>query len=560
MDAAEQPPTAATLVRRLSRRPTTFWLVALAVQLPLLGMYLAWSWRFEHYHYFPFLLASVAALTWSRIRVDIDYPTRRLPAALFVLSLLVLLAGSVLGSPWFGAVSTFLLAASFLFTHRLSYLCVPLLLLVRLPLNYDNEIVTRLQTLTTRLSSYLLDLLSVPHLTRGNVIELPDRELFVAEACSGVQSAFTIAFVALLIAAWQRRPLATVPLCLLISLGWAVLGNVIRVTTIAYAATSLQVDLSQGVLHDALGYSTLLIAVLLTLSTDAMLGVLFHAIGGEPDEGFNPFIAVWERLFGQPVDTPASVHVVQEDSPEAATRWQRWLFDSGSGPTVAVLSLGAISMMPLAYNAITTPRAINPEGHALIRVHPTMLEEIEGPVKYRFIESLKGGADPRLGMNADKWELHVGDVSGLLVLSHPYPEWHELSACYALQGWELLSAQLLQPRSGSDHTNKIKLARLTRRDGALGYLLYSGLNGDGSVIDPPGDSFLLKTWVRCAQLATGRVEWSLYTGDCAMVQMWIVSERPLEPEELTLVADSMTRVRDRFAAELVKELETNHGQ
>jgi len=526
--------------------PVVFWTLALVAQMPLLALYLIWIWRFEHYQYFPFLLLAVGGLAWSRVTRPIQYPTGKLSIAFFVASMAILFIGCAINSAWFASVSFFLLVASFMIAHGMFYLCIPLLLLIRLPLNYDVLIITSLQSLTTRLSSFVLDLASVPHLARGNVIELADRELFVAEACSGVQSAFTIAFIALLIAAWHRRPLILIPAYLAIAIVWAVLCNTLRVTVIAFAAANSQIDLSSGFAHEAIGYGTLVLAGLLTLSTDSLLAVLFHTIGDESEDVSNGFVSVWEWLFGTSTaeSIPNGSHELATDAPVHHRRWALPM----------VISLGLVSIFSLTAHAFfrANLNVVNAEGKVLIDPSPTLLDHLTGPVTYRFSESMRGGKDARLGMNADQWAMQYGNLAGTLVFSQPYPEWHELSVCYSGQGWELVSFSFLQTKSRADGSKKIKLAKLTRRDGAIGYLLYAGFNVDGSIITPPGDHTINKFVERCTQIFTGRDdrELSIYSGDCAMLQVWIVNDKELSGEALLELAGSITQARDVFSQAL----------
>ena len=66
-------------------------------------------------------------------------------------------------------------------------LALPLVMLINLPLGYDQLLTMRLQQITSGLSSVMLDVLAIPHALNNNVIQLATRELFVAEACSGLQ-------------------------------------------------------------------------------------------------------------------------------------------------------------------------------------------------------------------------------------------------------------------------------------------------------------------------------------------------------------------------------------
>ncbi len=542
----------ASLFDRLRSGAVAFWLLAFAVQVPLLTFYLVWIWRFEHYRYFPFLLLSVGWLSWSRLSTPICYPTKKLPLTLIVSSLFVLLAGSVLNSPWFSSISFVLLAASFLSAHKQLYLSVPLLLLIRLPMGFDLQVITYLQTATTRLSSYILDLLFVPHLARGNVLELADRELFVAEACSGVQSAFTIAFVALFIAAWRQRAIALIPVYVVLALAWAALCNTVRVTTIAYAAVRLQIDLSAGVAHEILGYSTLILAALLTLSTDSLLALVFHSVGGEPESGFNPFVSVWEWLFDSSVDQTTLDHSLAGTTGDEPSAWQSFFFGPRRLALVAVAVAGLVSFLPLIAYSMASRQVINPEGNVLTNLSPALLDGIPGAVTYQFVETVRNGTDPQLGKNADIWSLRLRDLSGTLVISQPYPEWHDLNMCYKAQGWRFMQGCLLQPSDLQSARSKIPYSIHTRQDSAMGHLFMACVKADGLVVPPPASNVLERLVEKYRSPATYVDSNRMFTGDVAMLQIWTVTDRELDSETVAELASSLTHVRDRFAAALVK--------
>jgi exosortase len=543
--------------------PSSIWLLGLAAHIPLFVMYVTWVWQLEQYHYIPFLLLSVAWFAWSRWEGSLRYPTGRLTLSLFVGSFIVLLAGSISYSPWFASVSLALYLTSFLSAHGMGYLALPLVLLVRLPLNYDLQIITYLQALTTRLSSHVLDLLSVTHMTAGNVILLADRELLVAEACSGVQSAFTIAFIALFVVVYYRRRFALVPIYLAISLVWAVLCNLLRVTTIAYAAAKFDIDLSTGWVHDLLGYGTLLVAVVLTFSTDALLQVLFHEIGDSAN-WWNPFVAAWQGLFAkQRIDGAVNLSDAGTSpvtSSQASDPGRSVVKVSAWGVRhvwIGVLTLIMISAyVPLFARTVGEVDWRQTAGKMFVEPPRDLLDRVTGPVAFRYAESTRNSADPRLGINSDQWHVARGSLVGQLVISQPYPEWHELTFCYKGMGWDLQSTELLSPRSDIA-TEKVKLARMVRRDGALGYLIYTGVAQDGSIIVPPDDSLLRKTFYRCMQLATGRMDVGAEYGECAMLQGWFVSEFELSQEALQDLVDAVATARIQLVRAMGTESAVN---
>lgn len=555
-------------VKSLQPGPSLFWLLASLAFLPLLLAYFKWLWRYDHYQFFPFLLVGVGYLTWSRVQLPLIYPSRRITKLLFAVSMTVLLVSTVTQSPWFTALAFLLFAGSFLTSHGLFYLWIPLALLIRLPLGYDKLIISVLQGVTTRVSSFLLDLLGVPHLAFGNTIELADRELFVAEACSGVQSAFTIASVALLIAAWRCRSLVLLPLYVGVALVWAVLCNTLRVTSIAFAAYQFNIDLSQGWLHDLIGYASLLLAILLTFSTDSLLVNWFHPIGLSGSAQDNPVMVAWNWLCADRSETsyagPSTVQISAATNSLATTHesssqsFADGVSDSlGSssnshrGLTYAMSGIAMISLLTFTVNwALGTTGIVNASGEVLINPDKNLLNDLPGPVEFRYVEAMRGKADPRLGMNADRWSFTYGNLQGSFVFSQPYSEWHDLNRCYTRLEWDLLSCDPVQPSVDVDDRTPVAVSHLSRRDGAHGYLLFSGVQADGVVLDPPQFALLHRALKRCTEILSGRRYGGVFTGDCTMMQLWVVSGETLDDRTIGVLVDAVGHARQRIVKEL----------
>jgi exosortase len=534
-------------VKEFKRGPLAFWFVTFALNIPLLALYLRSVWRQEQYQYVPFLLVSIAWLAWARIPGNIVYPNSLASKMLFGLSILALLIGNFLLSPWSIAVSFVLFASSFLVSHQVGYLSIPLLLMIRAPRGYDALLVTWLQGITTRISSFMLDLFSVPHLVQGNVIELADRELFVAEACSGVQSAFTIAFISLFVIVWHRRPLVLIPLYLLISLMWAVICNTLRVTVIAIAAAYAQVDLSTGFVHDLIGYAALVIAILLTLSTDVLLSLLFRPILGDGAWEENPIALVWNWMFAN--DTPPEPDVNSEGSIDRVVDTGVSVIESGKKryAMIMIASVALLSLFPFLARATFSTRASNPDGNLLIDPSSSILDGLSPAVRIKFSDSMRNGRDPRLGMHADQWAIAYSDLAGTIVFSQPYPEWHNLNICYTGSGWVVLSSQYLRPGGDARDRTEIVLSRFQRGDGSVGYLFFTGLASDGSVLAPPGVGIIRQIFDRCSNWLTPRLEFS---GDNAMLQLWVASPAELDSQTIATLVDTLAVARDRFSDEM----------
>lgn len=539
-------------VNDFKRGPVAFWLVALALNVPLLVLYLRSVLRQEQYQYVPFLLIAISCLAWLRIGCKVGYPNGLASKLLFGASIFALLVGNFLLSPWSIAVSFVLLASSFLLSHQVGYLAVPLILMIRAPRGYDSLLVTWLQGITTRISSFMLDLFSVPHLVQGNVIELADRELFVAEACSGVQSVFTIAFVTLFVIVWHRRPLLLIPLYLVISLMWAVICNTLRVTVIAIAAAYAQVDLSTGLIHDLVGYAALIVAILLTLSTDVLLSLVFRPILGDGAWEENPIAVAWNWMF---VNDHASEPISVVDKSVEQSLGRAGVDIEVSSKRYAMILIGSVAILavfPFLARATISTRATNPDGNLLVEPSPSMLDGLSPVVRVKFAESMRNGRDPRLGMHADQWSIAYSDLAGTIVFSQPYPEWHNLNICYTGSGWVVASSQYLRPGGEARDRTEVVLSRFQRGDGSNGYLFFTGLASDGRVLAPPGVGIIRQIFDRCSNWLTPRLEFS---GENAMLQLWVASPSELDPQMISTLVDTLAAARDRFSDAMKVELQ-----
>jgi exosortase len=112
---------------------------------------------------------------------------------------------------------------------RVKFVLFVLLLAIPLPTILFNQITFPLQLLASRFASGLLQIVGVPVLREGNIIQLPAMQLEVAEACSGIRSLMSLFTVAVIYGYflermnWRRAVLA------LSSIPIAVAANVARV-------------------------------------------------------------------------------------------------------------------------------------------------------------------------------------------------------------------------------------------------------------------------------------------------------------------------------------------
>lgn len=293
--------------------------------LPVLMRYFSQLWAREHYQFFPFAIAVM--LGFAIVRTD---PAPRFEGKSFRWSLrgfalalaLALLAVAALRVPspltYYAAFAIFLTLVLDFFVEQnsgrpLTYLIIPFLLTIRPPRNIDERMMAKLQALTSSIASQFLNTLKMDHILDGNtLIPMEGPALGVAEACSGVQSLFTLMFIASVIGVYHRYPMLRILLLTGSAVFWALLMNVTRVLSIAVAQIKFQTDLTTGWQHDAVGYAAMLLSIPFLLSTDRLLQFFFGTIPDDPRkyEKVNVLVLGWNWLLAASsdvLDTPAEI-------------------------------------------------------------------------------------------------------------------------------------------------------------------------------------------------------------------------------------------------------------
>lgn len=286
----------------------------LMAYFPILREYLSQLWTREYYQFFPFALATTLWFACFRANHVPDLLGTRLRqtcrAIVFLSASLLTLGGSLGHSPLIGFLGFVLYLGLLLdlwqeqgVARRLCYTLLPTLLIIRPPFNFDETAIQYLQQLTSSFASDFLNALRIDHILIGNVIQpMTGPALLVEEACSGVQSLFTVMFIAAFIGVSREYSVVRTLLLISSAVFWALLMNIGRVMAIAIAQTQFSLDLTAGWRHDAVGYTAMLLAIPLLLSTDRFIQFLFGGIPDDPRiyERINPFVSSWNLLFTAP--------------------------------------------------------------------------------------------------------------------------------------------------------------------------------------------------------------------------------------------------------------------
>lgn len=128
------------------------------------------------------------------------------------------------------------------------------------------EIVTQalalpLQFRASRMGAALLEMRNVPVRLAGNVIQLPGRELFVTEACSGLRSLTALISMSVLLGALAlKRPVTRIALILL-AVPVAIVVNGIRVFLTGFFVYYVSPAYGQGFMHLTEGWLLFLVSL-----------------------------------------------------------------------------------------------------------------------------------------------------------------------------------------------------------------------------------------------------------------------------------------------------------
>lgn len=167
--------------------------------------------------------------------------------------------------------------------HALRTLAFPLFLLffmVPIPAVIYNQITLPLQLFASRVAASALELMGIPVLRDGNVLELPSQKLSVIEACSGIRSLLSLSFLSLVYGyffdnkRWMRAVLlvATVPI--------AITANAARVT-LTGVLSETDPELAHGLMHTASGWVIFMVALVIMIGVHKLINSLYRGFHGK---------------------------------------------------------------------------------------------------------------------------------------------------------------------------------------------------------------------------------------------------------------------------------------
>jgi exosortase len=462
--------------------------VILLSHLPLLLVHFRRLFLYEHYHFFPFVIAAFAYFTWQR------WPARdscnsigtpKLESALVIAGFAFLAASTLAWSSWLTAVGAILTIGATLL-HFGGRRAMPQLLsawlllwfMIPIPFRWDVRLIFELQTVASTAASYVLDFLGVNHLLAGHVLEIPHQQFLVEEACSGIHSLFALlAFGAILMVIW-RRPWLHSALLLVSAAFWATSINVIRVVSVVAAFDWTGTNLSAGWKHELLGLALFGLAIVMLLSTDRLLLFLFD--GPEPDDAdlYANAESTFDRVSASSVVTPTDAN----PSPPTSKRNRRFFT---SWPMAGLFGvLGLFQVLALCVRA----DALHVVGEATVRLDNafqagTLPQQLNGWQQITFKSDTRKMTD-RLGKSFSAWTYRSDDATALVQINYPFLGWHHLPACYQAQGWQIESIDTTTVASKSGPEIDVWRLSLNRPSGETMQVRFSQFDSRGQPVRP----------------------------------------------------------------------------
>ena len=261
-------------------------LLALVVPLGWEGAQGTWSRATQGHE--PLVLAIAAWLAWRQraaIAALEARPARWSGAALLLAALLMYLAGRTFGVFRVELLSLLMLPPALLLYFRgyralrqIWFACFFTLFAVPLPFSLVLAVTGPMKEAVSYVAAQSLSAIGYPIGLSGVVITIGQYQLLVNEACAGLQTMFTLEAMGLLYASLMNHSSALRnTLLALLVVPIAFCANVVRVMVLALVTYHLGDAAGQGFLHGFAGMVLFLVALVLVMVVDALLGRLLPA-------------------------------------------------------------------------------------------------------------------------------------------------------------------------------------------------------------------------------------------------------------------------------------------
>jgi exosortase len=196
---------------------------------------------------------------------------------LVLLSLLVFAMGVLAAERFLAQMSLVgVVAGAILFvwgSAHLRALAFPLALLplmVPLPTIVFNEIALPLQLVASRIGESAIAAVGIPVIREGNILELPNLTVAVAEACSGIRSIMSLLTLAIVVGYFMGRSTGARIAVVIAAIPIAIAANAVRVAGTGMAAHWVGRRAAEGFFHGFSGWMMFVVAFVALIAVQAL--------------------------------------------------------------------------------------------------------------------------------------------------------------------------------------------------------------------------------------------------------------------------------------------------
>jgi exosortase len=157
-------------------------------------------------------------------------------------------------------------------TNWIKVLLFPLLLLIfmiPIPAIIYAALTLKLQMLASQLGETLISAAGIPVLRAGNTLILPSQTLDIAEACSGIRSLLSLAFLSLVYSYFADKRVWMRWVLLIMTVPIAIAANGIRVA-LTGILSEVNTQLAQGLYHETEGFIVFVVALIALICTHSV--------------------------------------------------------------------------------------------------------------------------------------------------------------------------------------------------------------------------------------------------------------------------------------------------
>lgn len=146
-----------------------------------------------------------------------------------------------------------------------------LIFMIPIPSIFLDRITVPLQLFASKISADSLNLAGIPVLREGNIIQLANTSLEVAEACSGIRSLISLLALSVAFAYFSQKTLLKRMLVVFSTFPIAIFANVARVSGTGFLAHFYGDSVAQGFFHSFSGWLMFIVAFICLFGVSVLL-------------------------------------------------------------------------------------------------------------------------------------------------------------------------------------------------------------------------------------------------------------------------------------------------